>query len=170
MNTIRFETFKMGPFEGFPVLHHEATFVRTLIDGFPLVEIVEDYERSHLLRKLTGNYEYRYVNDYYSDLRDKKYGSVQEIGLLMCAGCLCLECSPMYCTMAVTARTVIWRDFYNPNLNGDLLEADVDYSELGPFEFDKRAFYKEAAVLEELAKDYKSHYGRLLWKRDPDLC
>jgi hypothetical protein len=60
--------------------------------------------------------------------------------------------SPCSNKMKETDSTVIWSDFYNPHLNGCIFDTapDVDYSKLGPFEFDRKEFW---AAVEELKKN-----------------
>jgi hypothetical protein len=160
INSIRFETFKMGPFEGFNnmILSREAIFVRTIIDERPFLEIAEEYERSHVLGDLRGKYEYQYADELYRYFTDKQYRDYVGVGLLICGGCLCEGCWPFFCEMTENGGKVIWSKFYNPHLNGEWGgEPDVDYGELGPFEFDKKSFWSE---VEKLKMDAEEEHRR----------
>jgi hypothetical protein len=156
MNSIQFKTFRMGPFvkPDDIILSREAIFVQTIIDDRPFLEIIEEYERSHVLGNLGGKYEYQYVDELYRYLTDKKQRDFEGVGLLICGGCLVEGCWPIYCWMNENDDTVIWSEFYNPHLNGEMGgEPDVDYGELGPFEFDRNEFWNEVENLRQDAEE-----------------
>jgi hypothetical protein len=145
LNSIRFETFDMGPFEGADsvILSRKAIFVKTIIDNRPLLEIITDYEAPFFFDKSNPElgYGYQYVDELYRYLTEKEYRDFVGVGLLICGGCLNEGCWPLFCAMEETSDTVVWSGFYNPHLNGEWGgEPDVDYSGLGPFEFDKKRF------------------------------
>jgi hypothetical protein len=141
INNIRFEVFLDGPRE--PVLSCEAQFARTIIDERPLLDIVEEYELNFLEQEQAGDYEYQSANILYRYLTDKSSrlgDSENYIGLLICGGCLCEGCWPIYAAMEETPDWVVWRNFSNPHLRGSLGKS---YYDIGPFRFEKIAFWHE---------------------------
>ncbi|MDR1731768.1 MAG: hypothetical protein LBR61_06690 [Synergistaceae bacterium] len=156
INTIRFETFKMGPYEDPDdvILSREAIFVKTFIDNRTILEIVNEYEAHFFTVKKKPNlrYGYQFVKELYRYCVDVNFHS--DIGLLICGGCLEEGCWPMYCSMKETENTVVWSDFCNPHLSGEFGgKPDVDYSRLGPFEFEKDQFWSEVEKLRESAEE-----------------
>lgn len=122
-----------------------------IIDGRSFVDLVTDIERTNDFDVVGGydgiipaNYRFGSLDRYYLGLGD----SWTETTSTAVLGCDCGEvgCWPGCVTINANPSTVTWSSFQQP------FRPDRDYSALGPFEFERRA-YEEAvnAAIKALA-------------------
>jgi hypothetical protein len=123
---------------------------KILINGEPLLETVENYEKAHI------SYESGYALFYQyccaGELREQLEKALAakmktKIYLLVCS-CMCAECNSIEAYLEETENSIILSGLHNYRFAREKQHNDVDYSELGGYEFDKSQFMSE---LEKLA-------------------
>jgi hypothetical protein len=132
-----------------------GTLLTPLIDGRSFVELVTEYEEHHGWEDAGIHEGLVLGREQIQDLpRYLLHGQSLELfgdtGTVL-LGCTCgnIDDGPFFGTVLVTDDEVTWRDFKNPRTDS----LDWDYSDLGPFAFDKTQ-YEQAindAMVEALA-------------------
>lgn len=150
MDDIEFQVFEEGPYENDIILSHRAKFVRTLINGYSILEYVKEYEqRTYFDGTSVGNYMYQFADELYRCLTDKEYRIDDEIGLLICGGCLDEGCWPVFVKMDEKSDVITWSDFYNPFTCYDSTDEHIKPFDIGPFHFAREDFEKAVKELGE---------------------
>lgn len=122
-----------------------GTLLTPFVDGRSFVELVTEYEESHGWEDagiheglVLGLEELHDLRRYLLDGQSlEQFGPTGTVLL----GCTCgiVDDGPFFGALVVTNEQVTWLDFKNPMAVG----LDWDYSDLGPFVFD-RAQYEQA--------------------------
>ena len=157
IDSIEFEVFEEGPYEGYMhfILSHRAKFVRTLINGRPLLEYVHECERRIYVDRKPIDYMYQFADDLYRYLTDKEYRVDDEICLLICGGCLVDLCEPIYVRMDEGSDVITWSDFYNIHTCYDSSDEHIKPFDIGPFHFRRDEFEKAVRELGEQIREDK---------------
>jgi hypothetical protein len=126
----------------------------TIINGAPLLDIVDKYERiaaENVGYKYVGpGYEYQYSIDLYCQLMEKASCASDNEPSLMICGCLEEGCHPLLVTITETDTSVIWSGFHNHHRSGDKADA-WDYSCFPSYEFEKKTYMTALGKLRNIA-------------------
>lgn len=122
-----------------------GTLLTPFVDGRSFVDLVTQYEESHGWEDagiheglVLGREQLQDLPRFLLDGQSlEQFGATGTVLL----GCTCgnIDDGPFFGTVQVTDEHVTWREFQNPLAR----ELDWDYSDLGPFVFD-RAQYEQA--------------------------
>jgi len=137
------------------------TLAVLIINGRPLAEIAEHYEREaarNSKRKYYRfGYMYRLANGLYRELTgDLEFPHRNNAVLMVCDGCEEAGCRPFAVTIKETETEVIWSNFHNwhmsePNDDGIFW----DYSVFPIFRFEKTQYMAALAQLKIIADEIK---------------
>ena len=136
-----------------------AATVTPILNGTPLVDLVETFERDHAFTPIGGygglipeHFDFGPLESYF--LGEFSAGSYwTEIGSIYLLECQCGEvgCWPLACKVQQTDQAVIWAGFTQPH------RPERDYYDFGPFIFDA-AEYRE--VVRQLSDDLATRKRR----------
>ena len=163
MDSIKFEVFEDGPYEDDIVLGYRAKFARTVINGRPILDYVKECEQrvahnGELEEELIGDYMDQFASTLYRYLANKdcRLFDNTTIGLMICGGCLCEGCWPLFVKIEETPDVITLFDFYNPYVCSDgccgPLEDGKPY-DIGPFHFARDEFEKAVKELGEQIRE-----------------
>jgi hypothetical protein len=134
--------------------------LRLLIDGQDIVSMLKRYEGPLAKREGSPNIAGAYSGlsathtprDSFLGVRDLDYGDAEDkVAVLECE-CGCEGCWPFAAKITVTDSSVRWSDFEQPHRTDDSVQPSWDYSDFGPFEFEKQQYLNEIDKLNGLAQ------------------
>jgi len=134
----------------------------TLINGVPLLDIVERYERQ--AAENTGNkyngagYTYQFSIELYCQLQEKSSCASNDEPVLMICNCLEEGCWPLLVTISETDVSIKWSNFHNSHMSGKE-ERPWDYSCFPTYEFEKKAYYNALEKLRSIAESQPDIFG-----------
>jgi hypothetical protein len=137
-------SFKVDDFDG------QGKGFEPLIDGMPLSDLVESYEVSQGYNDPAGGYgrivqEYARLGPldvYYQGHRDAKMADLPEFHYFLGCDCTVLDCWPLIGRISLSEVGYEWSGFSNPH------RPKRNYSELGSFRFEHKAYEAVIAELE----------------------
>ena len=116
-----------------------APAVNVFINGMDLNKLAYEHEIKQAEKEPynAGDYAPLYPEELYEELV-KGYKEIYKEGKANVLGCTCgyTDCWPFQVTIDESENLVIWHSFRNPHRKWD-------YSDLGPFVFDKSEYYRE---------------------------
>jgi hypothetical protein len=126
--------------------YESAIRITACINGRRLPDMVEEFETAHGLDDPAGGYN-GLVPAFYSlaSVRDHFLGRSPNIaGRTYVLGCECgdIECWPLIADVEASDSTVLWKRFGQPH------RPNRDYSEFGPFLFDRNRYDNALARIE----------------------
>jgi hypothetical protein len=136
-------SFKVQPFEG-------ALSITPVVDGTPLSEIVEAFERERHFEPAGGYgglipewFNYGALDKYFlgEHENDSYFHRVNRVYLLGCGECGDAGCWPLEARVRAEEKSVVWDSFEQPHRKGR------DYSGFGPFVFDAEQYRGALAAL-----------------------
>ena len=135
----------------------------TIINGVPLLDIVQKYERQAAEingYEYTGaGYAYQLSVDLYCQLQEKSSCASDNEPALMICSCLEEGCWPLLVTITETDTSVKWSNFHNHHRSEG--KANVwNYSCFPTFEFEKAAYHSALEKLRVIAESQPYIYGR----------
>ena len=150
MDSVKFEVFEEGPWEGYMrfILPRKTHFARTIINGRSILEYIKECEQP-LIQYRAGRYMDQFAGVLYRYLTDMDYRLDGEIALLICDNCLEEECYPIYARIDETPNVVTWSNFYNPFICKDSSDENFKPYHIAPFHFARDEFEKAVRKLGE---------------------
>jgi hypothetical protein len=99
-------------------INKEFILAVPIINGRPFGEIVEQFEKLAAEKtqdSYTGYcYDYQYAPVLYDNLQDNiKLGNKDVVELMICGGCYCEGCYPLWVTITEEKDRIRWSGFYN---------------------------------------------------------
>jgi hypothetical protein len=96
----------------------EFILAMPIINGRPFGEIVEQFEKLAAEKgqdSYSGyDYGYKYAPVLYDNLQDNiKFGNKDEVELMICGGCYCEGCYPLWVTITEEEDRIMWSGLYN---------------------------------------------------------
>lgn len=135
----------------------DYTGVQIFIDGVDLHAMIRDYElpmaKREDAKRIAGDY---FVLDaetvdraYFLGEAVREYGIPLEKVALM--GCCCgvVACWPLLARIRISKSSIFWEDFEQPYRSSESEAGFWDYSEFGPFEFDRTQYMDALSLLEK---------------------
>ncbi len=130
--------------------------VRLIVDGADFRALVKSFETTHAKKEghpdLAGDYHWLDAAYTSSEVllgqAEREYGISDDKVALMGCSCGVVSCWPLECRVDVVGSTVTWNEFGQPHRSVDSAASFWDYSDFGPFVFDRAEYLEAIGVLD----------------------